>query len=1187
MSASGAVFPAFIRATYQETADGVPAFERAMQTTVNRARKVAEVSMEDMYREVQRAVAGGRSDFGVAEMRAAAAAADARAQSARQLATAIAATAAAEADYSAVTQVSIASARRLAEEEENAARSAHLNVAAVERMADAARRSNIDITALSGSNVVAIRSTNAHRQAQMMLGQQMQDTAIMMQLGMNPLMIITQQGTQAAFALSQMGGRAAAVGRFLSSPWTAALMIAGTALSTLMVKADNTADALEKVKFSSDAVGDAQGILGAAIDITTGKISTQRQELIALAIAQAKVGAIQAQAKAIELRREVQTLQDPTTEFSGGMGGGLNIRRVDAGARGAISQSFLAGEIDTKTAIQRLDNLRKAGALTDEAFAEAAKSVASLGIELANSKTFEAAERLLTGVGTKSDRGLLLKPKTTRTPKPKADTLAEFGETSAERIKRINEAFDQQPRLIDRAAQASRELDSIIADLEKRKPANYNDLIKQATAAKDVVQDGLVRPYDELIDRQREQLTIGELVLQGRNSEAEALREILGIQRDMGPIDAARRQTIIDNTAALEAQGKSMARLQAEQEAFLSASSGIKNALHQSIADIRTQGVGALGGLVNNVMNTFDNLFADVVTEQLFGDIFRGLDKEITAASGIKSASEIVEEALGKLATSTGNVSLAMSQAADVIAGKPAVANDNGAAVPVAGGTPNITQAADQIVDIVVSGRKAMPNPETFLGGLASKLFRGFPTEDLAKETGKHVGVAISGAAYGQIAGGLILGGNNSRIGSAIGGILGKEAGDALGKMAGGALGKLGKLTEAFGPLGSIAGGILGGALGGLLTSKPKGSAQIGAAMDGDLTVTGVTGNKASAMDAAKKSGSQVVTQVQQIADALGGKVDASRGSVSIGVSGDSYHVDTSGQGRLKKSQGGFDFNDDYEAAVQFATMDLIKDGVITGLRASTQRLIQAAEDLNSGLQKALDFEGVFTRLKAYKDPVGAAMDTLDKEFSRLKKIFEEAGASSAEYAELEELYGIERATAVREAGEKVTASLKSLFDELTLTNDARSLRDRLVEAQAQYSPLAQRVAAGDTSAYDDYSDIARTMLDLQRQISGSGTDYFKLLDEVTALTKTRIDSETNIASIAAARESLFSTSESSMAPMVSATETQTAILKNELGLQTNELHAISLNIVALTRTMQGITKSNSGSAAPAARQNF
>ncbi|WP_249902407.1 hypothetical protein [Sphingobium sp. Ndbn-10] len=109
-----------------------------------------------------------------------------------------------------------------------------------------------------------------------------------------------------------------------------------------------------------------------------------------------------------------------------GFGGGFDVRRVDAGARGAISRSFLTGEIDGKTAVQRLDNLRKAGALTDEAFASAAKSIASLGVELANVKTFEAAERLLNGAGTTGDRGLLLKPKIDRSPKPKTDPQAEM-----------------------------------------------------------------------------------------------------------------------------------------------------------------------------------------------------------------------------------------------------------------------------------------------------------------------------------------------------------------------------------------------------------------------------------------------------------------------------------------------------------------------------------------------------------------------------------------------------------------------------------------------------------------------------------------------------------------------------------------------------------------------------------------
>ncbi|NCP11689.1 MAG: hypothetical protein GW859_07010, partial [Sphingomonadales bacterium] len=97
------------------------------------------------------------------------------------------------------------------------------------------------------------------------------------------------------------------------------------------------------------------------------------------------------------------------------------------------------------------------------------------------------------------------------------------------------------------------------------------------------------------------------------------------------------------------------------------------------------------------------------------------------------------------------------------------------------------------------------------------------------------------------------------------------------------------------------------------------------------------------------------------------------------------------------------------------------------------------------------------------------------------------------------------------------------LFDELTIGNDARSLRDRLSSAQEAYNPLAERVAAGDMSAYDDYAVAARALLDIQRQFAGSQDDYFKVLDEITALTKARIDAETNITSISANRDSPFS----------------------------------------------------------------
>lgn len=117
---------------------------------------------------------------------------------------------------------------------------------------------------------------------------------------------------------------------------------------------------------------------------------------------------------------------------------------------------------------------------------------------------------------------------------------------------------------------------------------------------------------------------------------------------------------------------------------------------------------------------------------------------------------------------------------------------------------------------------------------------------------------------------------------------------------------------------------------------------------------------------------------------------------------------------------------------------DALLDGAVQGLRAGSQRLLQAGKDIDVALQKALDFQSVFDRLKQRDDPVGAALDTLDREFTRLKKIFAEAGATTEEYAELERLYGIERAEAVKEAAERMVASfdygVRSLTTGGTLT---------------------------------------------------------------------------------------------------------------------------------------------------------
>lgn len=1142
--AESSVFPVFIKV---ENVDGggLKGFNDALATSLNQARRTAEASVEEIQQVLDSAL--NRGDYGTVGLRQSAAAADERARSARQLATAMQAEAAAAGDYSAATQLAIVSQNRMAAEQEKAAATARLSADALERSTAVAQRHNIVMSQ-------STQLTRGQQQANIMLGQQLMDVAIQAQLGINPLIILTQQGSQAAYAFTNAGGKVGAFARAISSPLSAAVLVGVTVLSTLIGSAEETADALEKVKFSSDAVGSAQGVLGTVLDITTGKMKSQRTELIALALAQIKVAEIQARARADVLRGEISALQDPTTEFGGGLGGGFSISRKPAGARGVISSELLVGKLDADTAIQRLDNLRKAGALTEEAFAEAAKSIASFGVELANQKVYQSAERLIRGVATGTDRSLLLrtdKPKRNSGAASKTSRLDEFGSDTRDRIESINREWDAQPRLIDRAGNAMAKLDDIAEDLAERKPKGWEEMLAVIERTRDTVRDGLSKPFDNLIDQQSEQLRLGDMALQGREVEAEVLRTINSLQREMGPLTQAQRSAIDANVAAMREQDRLLRRMKAEQSDFLDAVSQTRSSIQQTIFDLQGGKVGnAFSGLIDRAADTAKELLAKRVTDKLFAGVFDDLEDQILGRDKLKAATD-------KAATSLDN----LARAADnVVARANGAANDNGA----------------DGEDIVVNGKPLAKRSgfvegyEGFFDQLGKEFKRTFGDlfEKLKKGLGDVFGKVFDGngqfgQAMGQIFAGAQFGG---MVGNTLTDIFGIK-GSKLGGQIGGAIG-----TAIGGPLGSIIGGTLGSVVGGLFKTTPRAAANIGVGSDGRLTVTGVTSNKKSLNDAAEKSGNQVVDSVMEIASKLGGTVNASRGKVSIGISGDSYHVDTTGRGRLKKSQGGYDFNDDYAAAVRFATLDLIKDGVIEGIRASTQRLLQAGDDLDAALQKALSFESVFTRLKEYEDPVGAAIDALDNEFRNLKDIFLQAGASTEEYASLEKLYGIERAAAVKEAGEKVTASLEGLFDDLTTNNDALSLRTRKGFAQATYDGLATRVAAGDKTAYDDFSDAARTLLDIERQIGGSTTDYFSLLDQVTNLTKTRIDAETNVASIAAGRDSLFgTTSANSVAPIVSATEAQTAILSEGQRVQTAYLSAMSTNIVALNRRLEAL----------------
>lgn len=89
----------------------------------------------------------------------------------------------------------------------------------------------------------------------------------------------------------------------------------------------------------------------------------------------------------------------------------------------------------------------------------------------------------------------------------------------------------------------------------------------------------------------------------------------------------------------------------------------------------------------------------------------------------------------------------------------------------------NDNMAQQAYADIIVNGRRAMQDPLAFTSNTLTKLFEKFMPEDLAKQIGDRVGSAVQGAAYGQMASGLVLGAGNNRIGSALGGALARRQG--------------------------------------------------------------------------------------------------------------------------------------------------------------------------------------------------------------------------------------------------------------------------------------------------------------------------------------------------------------------------------------------------------------------------
>ncbi len=585
------------------------------------------------------------------------------------------------------------------------------------------------------------------------------------------------------------------------------------------------------------------------------------------------------------------------------------------------------------------------------------------------------------------------------------------------------------------------------------------------------------------------------------NDTVEALANALGITKELTKADRDRLQLLIDQgNAAQSATGDAAAAKAREAQEREAAKQEERNA---EIARREAERWAA----------EYERAILDVA--DIYETAFRGGTKDLWRA--------FKDEGTRMIAEIAAQWTLAM------IAGQPF--NLNAAAGAAFGRSPLSS------IFFGAGGRFGAANDNGLLGGATTTGFGGgvFPlgggrTGNWRQASGKGWGMGGAGLTLAQnkasflqapefalglgtLAGSLV--GGSSTLGQ-IGGLAGSIGGQALGA----SIGAIG------GPIGAVVGAVAGKLLGGLLSGTPRGAANLTGA--GQFTLSG--NNKGGAQDTAGTLAGQVSDTLRNIADQLGGNVG--RFAVSIGVSGDSYHVDPTGQGRLKKSQGGRDFNQDSAAAIAFAVADAIKDGAITGISQASQNLLRKGGDFEKQIEKALLIEQIPKLLRQRFDPLGVALDDLYDKFRKVNDALREGSASADQIAQARQLWELEKADAIASIG-AASQQLKDFLASLNVgAGSPLSLREQREEAERQLSPFIAQITAAENARAEvqrlrssggsaaeiaaaeeraraaasainqqGFTEASQLLLSISRQANASSGAFFSDFDRIRALT--------------------------------------------------------------------------------------
>lgn len=721
---------------------------------------------------------------------------------------------------------------------------------------------------------------------------------------------------------------------------------------------------------------------------------------------------------------------------------------------------------------------------------------------------------------------------------------AETGRDKLDRLQGIQDQFtDDSPiKRLERLRDAADKAKRSVQDLVGERVDGYGNAFSQADADRIKAQIDATTaareraPVTDNINAAEQELRVQSLIGKGLGDQAEYIRRKYELEKQVGPLYDSEKQTIQDQIAEQNRLNDVLAKRNAIIEINGQFLDSFRDSVESTIKSLLTGDLKGAGNIFKSLQDAFVTAKAKELTLKLVGDPGKKYRDDMTR--GLNDSAGKLTGSADKLTTSAtalSDAAIALQSAATAgtgidagpLAGLPIVGTPDQNATDYLDGVfqdaldaPSSAmsdaadasqQAADAMTEaanaIFVVGHKLKTNdPKGLIAtidavGLQLGTMISGPNSLLSKVMSK-LGTALEGAQYGMSASsmfGQATGINQSQIGAGIGGALGQVGGAALGKVVGGALG------SALGPIGGMIGGVLGGTLFGALFGKKK-------LPSGGISLSDLSGNYSYAGDPSLKSGvtgaaTDVTGGIQKVLDALGGTLGAF--SVAIGQFDGDWRVNVNGQtgqSLNRKTPGTVDFNQDYEAAVKYAIMNAIQDGAIQGIRESTKRLLEAGQDLDAALEKALKFEDVFKELKRLKDPVGAAIDELNVKFQQLIGIFTEAGASAEEWGQLQELYDLQRADAIAQATKAAVSTLQDFITSLTSGSDS-PLSKRTVYNNAKSAVDAFRadISAGKPVDQDALTKALSDFESASQDLYGSRGAFYADFNDILALAQSAL----------------------------------------------------------------------------------